>query len=264
MSEQGKSFAYQPALDGLRAIAVASVIAYHLGEGWAQGGFLGVDAFFVLSGYLITSLLLVEWAANGTIDFAAFWGRRARRLLPALLLVLLAVAVYAAIEVPADELSELRCDGLATLFYGANWRLVFSGESYFDLFSNPSPFRHAWSLAIEEQFYIVWPLVTFGCLRLARGRTWVLAGVCVGGTALSMLAMAALYEPGGDPSRAYYGTDARAHALLIGVGLAVILSRWSPRRDRARVATQVAASAGALYMLFAFTRVQDTDAWMYR
>ena len=178
--------------------------------------------------------------------------------------MLLAVAVYAAIEVPADELSELRCDGLATLFYGANWRLVFSGESYFDLFSNPSPFRHAWSLAIEEQFYIVWPLVTFGCLRLARGRTWVLAGVCVGGTALSMLAMAALYEPGGDPSRAYYGTDARAHALLIGVGLAVILSRWSPRRDRARVATQVAASAGALYMLFAFTRVQDTDAWMYR
>jgi peptidoglycan/LPS O-acetylase OafA/YrhL len=262
MSDRG--FTYQAPLDGLRAIAVAAVIAYHLGLGATQGGFLGVDAFFVLSGYLITSLLLVEWSSTGRIDLGAFWVRRARRLLPALLLVLAAVAVYAAVAVSPEELGKLRADGLATLFYGANWRLVFSGESYFDLFSNPSPFRHAWSLAIEEQFYIVWPLVTFACLRLARGRRWLLAGVCVGGAAASMATMAALYEPGGDPSRAYYGTDARAHALLLGVALAIVLSRWTPRAEPARASVRFAGIAGALYMAFAFTRVHDTDPWMYR
>jgi peptidoglycan/LPS O-acetylase OafA/YrhL len=261
---QPQRFGYQPALDGLRAVAVGSVVCYHLGLGWAGGGFLGVDTFFVLSGYLITSLLLIEWAATGAIDFAAFWVRRARRLLPALLLVLAAIAVYAALAIPGDELGKLRGDGLATLFYGANWRLVFSGESYFDLFSQASPFRHAWSLAIEEQFYIVWPLVTFACLRVARGRHWVLGGVCVAGAGASILAMSALYEPGGDPSRAYYGTDTRAHGLLIGVSLAILLSSWVPRDAVARASVRALALAGAAYMLVAFVVISDTDSWMYR
>ena len=261
---QPQRFGYQPALDGLRAVAVGSVVCYHLGLGWMGGGFLGVDTFFVLSGYLITSLLLIEWAATGTIDFAAFWVRRARRLLPALLLVLAAIAIYAALVVPGDALGKLRGDGLATLFYGANWRLIFSGESYFDLFSQASPFRHAWSLAIEEQFYIVWPLVTFACLRVARGRHWALGGVCVAGAAGSILAMSALFEPGGDPSRAYYGTDTRAHGLLIGVGLAILLFRWTPREAVARAGVRALALAGAVYMLVAFVVISDTDAWMYR
>ncbi len=134
MSES-RRFAYQPPLDGLRAFAVLSVFAYHLDAGWARGGFLGVDAFFVLSGFLITSLLVGEWRQNGTISFAAFWARRARRLLPALLLVLLGVAVFAGLRVPAEQLDRLRGDGLATLFYGANWRFIQSGQSYFDLWS---------------------------------------------------------------------------------------------------------------------------------
>ncbi|HEX6311904.1 MAG TPA: acyltransferase family protein [Acidimicrobiia bacterium] len=259
-----RAFSYQPALDGLRAVAVGSVVFYHLGQGWAGGGFLGVDTFFVLSGYLITSLLLLEWAASGTIDFAAFWIRRARRLLPALLLVLAAIAVYAAVAVPSDELDQLRGDGLATLFYGANWRLIFSGQSYFDLFSEASPFRHAWSLAIEEQFYIVWPLVSFACLRTARWRHWALAGVCVGGAGASIAAMALLYEPGGDPSRVYYGTDTRAHGLLIGVSLAILLSSWVPRGVVARTSTRALALVAAGYMLASFVLISDTDSWMYR
>jgi peptidoglycan/LPS O-acetylase OafA/YrhL len=262
--DQPQRFEYQPALDGLRAVAVGSVVAYHLGLGWSGGGFLGVDTFFVLSGYLITSLLLIEWAATGTIDFAAFWVRRARRLLPALLLVLAAIAIYAALTVPSDQLGKLRGDGLATLFYGANWRLIFSGESYFDLFSQASPFRHAWSLAIEEQFYIVWPLVTFACLGIAHGRRWALGAVCVLGAAGSIVAMALLFEPGGDPSRAYYGTDTRAHGLLIGVALAILLSSWVPRGAVARTSLRTAAVVAAVYMFTAFVVISDTDSWMYR
>src|SRR2546429_6663696 len=229
---ENKRFTYQPALDGLRAFAVLSVFAYHLDAGWARGGFLGVDTFFVLSGFLITSLLVGEWARHGGISFAGFWARRARRLLPALLLVLLAVAAFAVLEAPADQLDGLRGDGLATLFYGANWRFIASGQSYFNLFTEASPLRHMWSLAIEEQFYLVWPLITFVCLRLARGRHWLLGLVCGAGAGASVATMAVLYDPS-DPSRAYYGTDSRAHLLLIGAGLALILARWAPGRGGA-------------------------------
>ena len=257
-----RRFAYQPALDGVRAFAVLSVFAYHLDAGWAQGGFLGVDAFFVLSGFLITSLLIGEFARHGGIGFAGFWARRARRLLPALLLVLLAVAAYAVLAAPADQLDRLRGDGLATLFYGANWRFIASGQSYFDLFSEASPLRHMWSLAIEEQFYLVWPLITFACLRLARGRHWLLGLVCGTGAGASIAAMAALYDPV-DPSRAYYGTDSRAHLLLIGAGLALALARWRPR-GAGRSTVNALGMAGALACVGFWTFVPDTAAWMYR
>ena len=262
MSEN-RRFAYQPALDGLRAFAVLSVFAYHLDAGWARGGFLGVDTFFVLSGFLITSLLVGEWGRHGTISFAAFWARRARRLLPALLLVLLGVAGFAALQVPAEQLDRLRGDGLATLFYGANWRFIESGQSYFDMWSEASPLRHMWSLAIEEQFYLVWPLITFGCLRLARGRRWLLGAVCVTGAAASITAMAVLYDPS-DPSRAYYGTDSRAHLLLIGAALALILSRWSPKHAATRSGVNALGLVGGLACLAAFIWVPDSASWMYR
>jgi peptidoglycan/LPS O-acetylase OafA/YrhL len=258
-----RRFTYQPALDGLRALAVASVIAYHLNANAARGGFLGVDTFFVLSGFLITSLLIGEWGASRTIDLAKFWLRRARRLLPALLLVLFAVAVYAAVSAPATQLNQIRGDGLATLFYGANWRFIASGQSYFTLFTDASPLRHMWSLAIEEQFYLVWPLIAFACLRLARGRHWLLATVCVVGTAASALTMASLYQRA-DPSRAYYGTDSRAQLLLVGCLLALVLARWSPATARARTAVSVAGVAGIAYCVFAWTQITDTAPWMYR
>jgi len=260
---QHQRLAYQPALDGLRALAVGAVIAYHLDPSWARGGFLGVDAFFVLSGFLITSLLLGEWGQSQTIKFAAFWGRRARRLLPALLLVLAAVAVYAATSVPATNLGQLRGDGLATLFYGANWRFIVTGQSYFTLYTAASPLRHMWSLAIEEQFYLVWPLVAFACLRLARGRRWLLAAVCALGTVASALIMAAVYSPA-DPSRAYYGTDSRAQLLLIGCLLAIVLNRWKPRGASARATVSVAGVAGLAYCAWAWADISDHAAWMYR
>ena len=268
-------FPHQPALDGLRAVAVLAVIAYHLGYGWARGGYLGVDTFFVLSGYLITSLLVVEFAGTRRIALSAFWGRRARRLLPALLLVLAAVTAWAAIALPADQLGNLRGDGLATLFYGANWRFIASGQSYFNLFSAASPLRHAWSLAIEEQFYLVWPLVVLACLRLARGRTRLLAAVCIGGAAGSIALMAALYDPT-DPSRAYYGTDTRAQGLLIGALLAIVLHRVVTKRTNdatgvgarrrttpsARV-LQVVGTTAAVACVVAFALVPDSSSAMY-
>ena len=164
------AFRHKPALDGLRAVAVGSVMAFHFGADGFEGGFLGVDTFFVLSGYLITSLLLTEWGRTATIDFVAFWARRAKRLLPALFLVLLAIGIWANLEASAIRLDSIRADMLWTLFYGANWHFIASGQSYFDLFSEASPLRHAWSLAIEEQFYLFWPLITFGAMKLGRGR----------------------------------------------------------------------------------------------
>ena len=253
---------YQPALDGLRAFAVAAVIAYHFGAGWASGGFLGVDAFFVLSGYLITTLLLTEFGRRGHIRLPSFWVRRVRRLLPALLLVLAASALYAAVLAPAAQLGTLRGDGISSLFYFANWHFVLSGQSYFDLFSLPSPMRHLWSLAIEEQFYLVWPLIVLVCLRVGRGSRTVLTGVCVAGIAASALVMAVLYEPT-DSSRAYYGTDARAHTLLVGAVLAIVLIRWQPERRGSVIALHTGGLVAAGACLWAWVSVSDQGSGLY-
>ena len=161
--------AYQPALDGLRALAVLGVLLYHAGVSWAPGGFLGVDAFFVLSGFLITSLLVDEWRTRGRIDFGAFWARRARRLLPALLLVVIAVGAYAVFVARPDELERIRGDELGSLLYVANWRQLFE-SSYFAKLATPSPLLHTWSLGIEEQWYLVWPLALVLMLRVTAGR----------------------------------------------------------------------------------------------
>jgi peptidoglycan/LPS O-acetylase OafA/YrhL len=276
VNRESGELTYQPALDGLRALAVAAVIAYHLGAGWARGGFLGVDAFFVLSGFLITSLLLAEWGRHGGISLPRFWVRRARRLLPALFLVLAAIALYAAALAPSHQLRTLRGDGLASVFYVANWRFVLSGQSYFDLFTLPSPMRHLWSLAIEEQFYLVWPLVVLGCLWVGRGSRKPLAAVCVAGIAASVAVMAILYEPL-DPSRAYYGTDARAHTLLVGAVLALLLTRRGARKEpgvemgrrarrnrRAPAALHVVGIVAAAGCVWAWSRVGDQGSGLYR
>ena len=207
--------AYHPALDGLRAIAVVAVVAYHFG--WIRGGFLGVDLFFVLSGFLITSLLVGERSAHGRIDLVGFWARRARRLLPALLLLIVVLLVVARASTP-------RGDVFATLGYVANWHQIWSQASYFDAYRAPSPLRHAWSLGVEEQFYLLWPILVVVAFRLGGRRALVIA--CGAGIVVSVTLMAIWYRPA-DPSRVYYGTDTRAHLLLVGALLALVpWRRW--------------------------------------
>ncbi len=235
-----------PALDGLRALAVASVFAYHADVGWAQGGFLGVDVFFVISGFLITALLLAEWREHAWLDVTRFWKRRALRLLPALLVLL--VAVWVAVPLlAAEQAGRLQGDIRAALAYVSNWRLIFEHQSYFEAAGRPPVLQHLWSLAVEEQFYLVWPLLLWAGLGLTRtaGRLvgWILAAAVA-----SAGLMALLYTPGTDPSRVYYGTDTRAGAILLGAALACVWKPWESTR-RAPVAIRIvlgAAGAGAL------------------
>jgi len=217
---------------------------------------LSLDTFFALSGFLITGLLLREWQRRDAIDLLAFWARRARRLLPALFVVLAAVVVYAAFVASPVGLDTLRGDVLATLGYSANWRFVLSGQSYFSSFSTPSPVLHMWSLAVEEQFYLVWPPLVLGVLWMARRRlsatgAIVAVGVVAGiGAVASAITMALLYTPGGDVSRVYYGTDTRAQAMLVGAVLAVVVLLHGPLRTRgARTALSVTAAVSLVFVV---------------
>ncbi|HWB38263.1 MAG TPA: acyltransferase, partial [Rugosimonospora sp.] len=234
---------YQPSLDGVRALAVTAVLLYHAGVPWLPGGFLGVDAFFVLSGFLITSLLLAERARHGRVRLVAFWGRRARRLLPAALVMLAGTAIAGRYLLPPLDLGLLRGDEFAAIGYVANWRMIYRGADYFAQTAAASPVQHTWSLSIEEQFYLVWPLLLVGVLALRRrsGRRLLLTLACAGALA-SALAAALLYHPT-NPNRAYFGTDSRAQALLVGCALALLLAR-SPARDAAAPAAGVPAQAG--------------------
>ena len=261
----GHRLSYRPALDGIRALAVAAVLAYHGGLSWARGGFLGVDAFFVLSGYLITSLLLLEWRASGSIGLLAFWARRARRLLPALFLMLIGVGVYAVVFAGPSELAKIRGDALATIGYVANWRPIFVEQSYFDQFSVPSPLRHTWSLAIEEQYYAVWPLLLLVLLRLARVSLGRLLAISLVMIAASALLMGLLFQPGHDPSRVYYGTDTRAQSLLMGAALAMLFLESGPLRSRlAGQALQVAAVVCAVGLGWVWATVSGDSVVLYR
>jgi peptidoglycan/LPS O-acetylase OafA/YrhL len=255
------TLAYSPALDGLRAVAVVAVLLYHLSVPWLRGGFLGVDLFFVLSGYLITSLLVAEYRARGSIRLGTFWARRVRRLLPAALLVILAVCGWAALTAPPDRIWSVRHDALWTLGYAANWHFVLSGQSYFAQFSQPSPLLHTWSLAIEEQFYLVWPLLVLVLLALRRGRVGALVAVAVGGAVASGVLMRHLYRAA-DPSRVYYGTDTRAHELLAGALLALLVA--SPLGERLRPWLRRLALPAALAVLAAIVLVPDSWQWYYR
>ena len=210
---------YQPALDGLRALAVFAVLLYHADIPWAAGGFLGVEVFFVLSGYLITALLLAEWHERGRIDVASFWLRRARRLLPALFALLASVMAFAVLFLP-DEVAGLRGDALAAAGYVLNWRLIFEQKSYFEIIGRPPLLQHLWSLSVEEQFYLLWPLLFVAGMRGLR-RGGMLFAACAGAAA-AILLMAQLYQPDGDPSRVYYGTDTRTAGFLVGAALAFV------------------------------------------
>ncbi|NHN54962.1 acyltransferase [Calidifontibacter sp. DB0510] len=231
MAHQHKSLPYRPALDGLRGIAVTTVVLFHLGVSWMRGGWLGVDLFFVLSGFLITSLLMAEHDRWGSIDLLGFWTARARRLLPALVTMLLAVLALSSVWTLASRRASVALDTLSALFYVANWRMLLSDDAYFETLSLPSPLKHTWSLSIEEQYYLIYPLLLSVLLAITarvRGRMKrrrVLAAILLALAAVSVWRMVALYQPGTDPSRVYYGTDTRAFELLIGAAAGVLLGR---------------------------------------
>ena len=258
---------YLPGLDGLRALAVTAVVAYHLGYGWAQGGLLGVGVFFTLSGYLITDILVGQFAAKGRVKLKDFWLRRARRLLPALFVMLAVVTVwvngFARSFVPG-----YRGDVIASALYVNNWWYIEQHTSYYAQFAAPEPLDHLWSLAVEEQFYLVWPwavllmvAVAGAMMKRRRGQAsaradgpdfsaasadptgtaasagqpgylsqrarWAMAAVALVLAAASALEMVWLYHPGYDPTRVYEGTDTRACGLLIGAAVAIV---WPTRR----------------------------------
>jgi peptidoglycan/LPS O-acetylase OafA/YrhL len=266
-ARSGTSIRHVPALDGLRGVAVAGVLLFHAGH--LTGGYLGVDLFFVLSGYLITSLLLAERQATGTVALKAFWGRRARRLLPALALMLLVVALYARLIAQPSDLHQIRMDALAAIAYVANWRDVLAHFSYWSLFTAPSPLQHTWSLAIEEQFYIVWPIVVLAVAKAARHRDGrsVARLVLFVSTVLAFASGAwgiVLYRIAGG-NRVYYGTDTRAAAILLGAALAAIMALRGPATTRrGRTAIEGAGVAGVLLLAVAWLRLPGTSPLLYQ
>ncbi len=259
-------------LDGIRGLAVLTVVFFHLELGWMRGGYLGVDVFFVLSGFLISTLLIREWTKHGRIDLKGFWVRRARRLLPAMLVVLAAVAAFAVFLAQPEQLSDIRSQGLASLFYVTNWARAAEKTSYFDTFAAKSPLEHYWSLAIEEQFYVVWPLVVMalftwrsrakGTLDRARRYDVPLGLVGLIGAAASATLMAVLYSP--DNSSLYFRTDTRVQGLLIGVALAALFDAVGRRLMAAPPAWLVPAgwAAGLAFLVAIVTDV--TPAWLYQ
>src|SRR3954447_2589856 len=262
---RGPHLPYAPGLDGLRAFAVLVVLLYHAGVSWMPGGFLGVDVFFTLSGYLITSLLLSELQRSERIDMAHFLLRRARRLLPAVFLVVL-TALVISLFLPSGEAGGVRSDALSSLLYVNNWHQIIGDQSYFVAAGRPSPLRHLWSLSVEEQFYLLWPLLMgLGLSRLGRRRLLqAILAVCIASCGLMLI----LYAPSGDPSRVYYGTDTRVFALLIGAALAFVwpIGGWSspPAGERAKLLLDVGAGVGLATLLAAFLFAEEFDTWIYR
>ena len=218
---------YLPAIDGLRAFAIIAVLFYHLGVPFLPGGYLGVDLFFVISGFLITMLLVQEADRTRRVRVGRFWMRRARRLLPALLLMVGVVAATAAL-VGRDLNAGLRTQVLGATLYGSNWVQIATGTSYVDHYE-PQVFTHLWSLAVEEQFYLVWPIVVVVVLALPVRRTGIRAVLIL--AVVSAAWMAVQYVPGADPTRAYVGTDTHGFALLLGAALG-FGSRMTPARSR--------------------------------
>lgn len=256
---------YMAGIDGLRALAVLAVIVYHLNYNWAPGGLLGVGIFFVLSGYLITDLLIAEWARHGRLDMKSFWIRRARRLLPALLLLLILVVAWVAVFSPS-QMTAVRGDVPAAILYVSNWWLIFQDVSYFEKFGPPSPLGHLWSLAVEEQFYLFWPLLLAFGLHVVKRRGPLIALTLAAATA-SALAMAFMYEPGLDPSRVYYGTDTRVFALLIGAVLAMVWPsrKLSPHISRkARATLDISGALGLAILLVGIWKTNQYDDFLYR
>ena len=256
-------------LDGIRAFAVCAVLLFHAGVPGVSGGLLGVDVFFVLSGFLITSLLCSERSKTGTIRLRGFWAARARRLLPGLFLLLIGVAVYAWVLRYSVDVSTIRGDAIATLLYVANWHFILSDQGYFTQSMTPSPLLHMWSLGVEEQYYLIWPFV---CLLVLRKGPRVLAWVAGVGCLASALLMAVMYGAGFSTDRLYYGTDTRAQALLVGSCLGALASRrewrvinaeWASRRW-GRITGATVGAGSAVLLVWFWHSLNGQDSFLYQ
>jgi peptidoglycan/LPS O-acetylase OafA/YrhL len=255
---------YIPAIDGLRALAVAGVLLYHSGLGWLPGGFLGVEVFFVISGYLITSLLIADHRSNGHVSLGGFWRRRARRLLPAVFTLIVATLVYSVIFLPG-EVAALRGNAFAGFVYVSNWYQIFHEQSYFESLGRPSLLKHLWSLGVEEQFYLIWPVVF--SLVLARIKPCYAFALILAGALASAAIMAYSFDPGSDPSRIYYGTDTRASGLLFGAALAFVWQAGHLPARASQLFKQTADVWGVVALIglicFAAT-INERDALLFR
>ena len=260
---------YLPGLDGVRAIAIIGVLLYHAEIGWLSGGFLGVDVFFVLSGFLITSLILEEFERSGRVDFPRFYLGRARRLLPALGLMLIVVGLVVAIFY-RDAARTFLTDAIASVFYVNNWWYVFADQSYFAFIGRPPLLKHLWSLSVEEQFYLLWPAVVFLLVRRWRRRAVLVTALVLAAAStvvMILLSRASGFPEYADPSRVYFGTDAHAMGLLIGAALACV---WRPGRlrtditagGRAIITTAGFAALAVVLGFFVFT--QEFTPFLYQ
>ncbi|MEC7987973.1 MAG: acyltransferase family protein [Myxococcota bacterium] len=255
------SLPYSPGLDGLRAVAVLAVVFYHWDTPFFDGGYLGVEMFFVISGYLITTLLFNEIIESKTISMYAFWSKRIRRLIPALIVLLTSVMGYVAIFLPTELLS-LRTEVLASLAYCINWFFIFQQQSYFEAFGRPSLLQHLWSLAIEEQFYFIWPILFLGLSRVLS-RT-VLVNVLILGSVSSFLWMAYLYEPFVDPSRIYYGTDSRAGSILLGSAGALLWTPWKNAKKEVALWKNMLGISSFLVLGIFFWQLDEFSSFLYQ
>ena len=259
------------ALDGIRAFAVIAVLAYHGGISWVGGGLLGVDVFFVLSGFLITSLLCRELTRSNTVRLGAFWAQRARRLLPAIFVLLIGVAAYAHFFAGSIDVTSVRNDALSTLSYVANWHFIVSHQGYFAQAASPSPFLHTWSLAVEEQYYLLWPLVALFIVR--RWGIPKLALTAAVGAVSSTVLMAILFGAGVSIDRLYYGTDTRAQSLLVGSflgavgsqageGLSILPAGWTTTQLGRRL-WAVPGVVGGIFLMWAWHALAGPDRFLY-
>ncbi|MDQ1382829.1 MAG: hypothetical protein QOG65_208, partial [Actinomycetota bacterium] len=264
---------YVGGLDGLRAIAVAAVIVFHFAPTVLPAGFLGVDVFFVVSGFLISRLVVREIERSGTVGLGGFWSRRARRLLPALATVTVAVLIAAAVSFSGTEIHDLRAQALGTLFYCANWVMIFAKSNYFTNLGRPSPFLHMWTLAVEEQFYVVLPLVLLGARGAVVRHPVRAALIALAGACASTAWMGVLVSPTGDPSRAYLGSDSHAMGLLVGVALGIIagagkpwdaFTGWMRSNERAIRVAPWAAAASLVAILVTMRVTRDRTLALYR
>ena len=250
-----------PGLDGLRALAVIGVLAFH--DDRLTGGFLGVDLFFAVSGFLITTLLIDELQRTNTIDLIGFWGRRLRRLLPAVMVLLVVVVIFFRLFADTGQWIIARNDAPWAQFYVANWHQISSGAGYWDAFAAPSAFEHLWSLAIEEQFYVVWPLLVIGAWRI--GRTRALGALTGIGIIASFVAMLTIYD-GGDPTRVYMGTDTRAFSLLCGAFVALPAIRHAITAGMQKFRSAASGLTVALIVAIGFMwfTVSGQSEWLFR